>query len=277
MTYKITTEQAISIMYTNRKASLIRSIFLSLTNLSKIDELTALIGTYMDNINRRIDPEDRDAVEGIIVKYCLEDVIIGEYGVIIELNTDVSIEFIDGVLQFFIGLTNYDPILTVTVSDILADDDTSKIGKLGEVVTLYQPEFYELDVHNIVHEIPDIIYKRYVRMIKDSIERQAFDNESAAEFTTRLSTLCSDFTTTSLYKYIIINNKFDITDASALAVIDQRIKSSIATDAVLSKELLVYSVIAGKSITEMVELIDTIYPDRNTKSIIKYLRLHEVS
>jgi len=265
----MTVSDFITKAYSIKKRNTITDVFDMLRSMNKIGPLSVLLNQYF-NVPR--DQEDlvetKYAVEGIINKYANDEIIVPELGIIVDSIADTDIVFVLGLLEFQYNVHRFNPISSPELSDILTDDDTEAVHKIGLLVNYYQPDFYAIDAYDILTYVSDSTIDRYIDIVDSVISNAETDAGAITDIVNKLLEVDQTLIGTKLVTYILTNNAYHMTDKQVITYINNIVQTTNMSDIELANILIAFSILNGVALEDIIELVNTLYEDFDTVSIV---------
>jgi len=257
-------------LYPGNSYSVIKSIFESVFSIGEYQDLTSLINEYLTNLSIEDDGSlIRNNVNNIIYRYVAEEIVAKEYGVILALDKLPDMEFLSGLLEFYVDMRNPESSKYDDNIANLSESENDTVIKLGLIVSDYNSNFHFTDAFYTISSAPMSVVDKYLDIMTTVRERYTNADSSLKDMFSLVMDINQDLLSTRMFTYLLVNNAFDLGDATALSLVSEVANDNDTTSEILANELIVYALFTGKDTSEMIDIIDTLYEKYNTSLIVK--------
>jgi len=260
----------LSELYPGNSYLAINSILHSMFIIGEYQDLIALLDSYINDIEPGTDNiEIRNDINSLIYRYISEELVAKDYGIILNLSNLPDMQFLSGLLEFFVDLKNpstdkYDDIIS-----ILVDDEMDSVVKIGIIVNLYNNNFHFTDAFYTTSVVPMSTIDTYHHTMISTRDAYLNSEDDIKELFSKLSKIDQSLLESKLFIYILSNNAIDIEDSVALGIITEVSKQEGTTSTELANELIVYAILLNIDTSDIIDIIDTLYEKYNTTLMVK--------
>jgi len=260
----------LSELYPGNSYLAINSILHSMFIIGEYQDLIALLDSYINNIDPDADDTAiRNDINSLIYRYISEELVAKNYGIILNLSNLPDMQFLSGLLEFFVDIKNPSTDKYNDIISILVDDEMDSVVKIGIIVNLYNNNFHFTDAFYTTSVVPMSTIDTYHHTMTTTRETYSNSEDDVKELFSKLFNIDQSLLESKLFIYILSNNVIDIDDSVALGIITNISKQESITSTNLANELIVYAILLDKNTSDIIDIVDTLYEKYNTTLIVK--------
>ena len=222
------------------------------------------IGEYDDDI------DITTKVNAIIYKHVVDNLLSG-IGIAVDSDADIGPEFILGAVNLLNIIRTDDVVIANDVLGILNRDDSDDYLKLGELLQLSNDSFYAYDVYELLSFPPTHAISLITESVERVIESSNYDPYEAVDVISVLNSMATELLNTNLLTAAARDNKYRLDTNDVVRSVDSLTGELELDDMSIVRELVTGAVMSGNDKAWVVDILDTLYNDRNTVNMVDYL------
>jgi len=261
--------EGLSSIFYGRAYVTIQNVLENIWRLGEYQDLTAELDTY---VNALADDSDegmiRNDINKIAYDFATTTILAKKHNIILNRPNVPDMELLSGLLDFISDSYNPETPLYDTVLSYINTDDTESEMRLALIVREYNDYVDVVDVYDGVGDLDQSSLAAIGTRMEDT--RDAYDtaSEEGTAYYDLVSDKDLDILDSRMFKYIMCNNKFDLTLQLGVSYIDNM--SANMGSRMLGYNLGALGLLLSLEISEVMDIVNNMFYEHDTTAMFEY-------
>jgi len=235
-------------------------------------EIEQTISDYITGNSKTLTRDELPSIyENMLFEYMAYTYIPAELGMIVISDTETDMRLTLGLCIIMTVSRGVDQIAIGQLLDMLSGDDVSAMDRVATAVTEYVPGYMPTDIYATMETVPEVSVIAITDKLSDIISR-TYPVDDVVEIVRRLTQVSSTLIHTQMARYLLGEELSPKTLQYGLSLAEAWRESPDMTDAVIGVELAVLMLLTNTALTDALDIVDSIYENRNTAAIAMVIR-----
>jgi len=261
--------EGLDAIYYGRAYTTIHNVLERVWKLGEYQDLVAELDNY---INSLVDDSDeamlRNDINRIVYNFAVTNILAPKHQIILARPNVPDMELLSGLLDFIEDSYNPEIAIYDTIMSYINSDDHEPEFRLAMIIREYNDMVDIIDVYDGVSSLSQVSLSDLGARI-DRI-REGYDDSSddSIDYYTVVSDADLDILDTPMFKYIVANNKFDLTLKMGLVHLDSLSGKMGGMD--IARNLGALALLRSLDVSEAMDIINNMFYDHDTTEIFEY-------